>query len=189
MTKEHILSEIARTAKSNGGTPFGANRFFTETGIREADWRGKYWVRWGDAVREAGLTPNEWIEGYSDSFVIDNYIKLARELGHLPVISELEMKRRSDTRFPSNSVFRRIGSKQKLLSKVVKYCEEHTGFDDILLLCETVNPPDSVRDDDDATVSKEGYVYLLQHGSRREYKIGKTLNPLRREGEIGIQLP
>jgi len=31
--------------------------------------------------------------------------------------------------------------------------------------------------------------YLLKHGSRREYKIGRTNNPLRREGEIGIQLP
>jgi hypothetical protein len=34
-----------------------------------------------------------------------------------------------------------------------------------------------------------GYAYLLKHGSRREYKIGRTNNPLRREGEIGIQLP
>jgi hypothetical protein len=34
-----------------------------------------------------------------------------------------------------------------------------------------------------------GYVYLLKHGSRREYKIGRTNNPLRREGEVGIQLP
>lgn len=34
-----------------------------------------------------------------------------------------------------------------------------------------------------------GYVYLLKHGSRREYKIGRTNNPIRREGEVGIQLP
>lgn len=34
-----------------------------------------------------------------------------------------------------------------------------------------------------------GYVYLLKHGSRREYKIGKTNNPIRREGEIGVELP
>jgi hypothetical protein len=32
-------------------------------------------------------------------------------------------------------------------------------------------------------------VYLIKHGSRREYKIGKTNNPLRREGEIRIELP
>ena len=34
-----------------------------------------------------------------------------------------------------------------------------------------------------------GYVYLLKHGSRREYKIGRTNNRLRREGEIGVELP
>ncbi len=34
-----------------------------------------------------------------------------------------------------------------------------------------------------------GYVYLLKHGSRREYKIGRTKNALRREGEIAIELP
>ena len=34
-----------------------------------------------------------------------------------------------------------------------------------------------------------GYVYLMKHGSRREYKIGRTINPVRREGEMGIQLP
>ena len=34
-----------------------------------------------------------------------------------------------------------------------------------------------------------GYVYLIKHGSRREYKIGKTFNPIRREGEISLQLP
>lgn len=38
-------------------------------------------------------------------------------------------------------------------------------------------------------ITKVGYVYLIKHGSRREYKIGKTVNPLRREGEIALQLP
>jgi hypothetical protein len=33
------------------------------------------------------------------------------------------------------------------------------------------------------------YLYMLKHGSRREYKIGRTNNRLRREGAIGIELP
>lgn len=37
--------------------------------------------------------------------------------------------------------------------------------------------------------SKVGFVYLIKHGSRREYKIGKTNDRLRREGEISLQLP
>jgi hypothetical protein len=30
---------------------------------------------------------------------------------------------------------------------------------------------------------------MVKHGSRPEYKIGKTLNPVRREGELRVQLP
>ena len=38
-------------------------------------------------------------------------------------------------------------------------------------------------------IVRPGFVYLLKHGSRREYKIGRTNNRLRRHGEIGIELP
>jgi Meiotically up-regulated gene 113 len=34
-----------------------------------------------------------------------------------------------------------------------------------------------------------GYVYLMRHGSAREFKIGRTSNPIRRAGEVGIELP
>jgi hypothetical protein len=30
---------------------------------------------------------------------------------------------------------------------------------------------------------------LIKHGSRSEYKIGRTSNPIRREGEMRLQLP
>lgn len=49
--------------------------------------------------------------------------------------------------------------------------------------------PIDVAEPLDSAESVPGYVYLLKHGSRREYKIGHTNNPLRREGEIGILLP
>jgi hypothetical protein len=45
MTKDHILSEIRRTAVANGNVPLGKGRFFSEAGIKESDWRGKFWVR------------------------------------------------------------------------------------------------------------------------------------------------
>jgi hypothetical protein len=59
MDKDYILHEIRRTAKENGGLALGRQRFFQETGIRETDWSGRYWPRWSDAVREAGLVPNQ----------------------------------------------------------------------------------------------------------------------------------
>jgi hypothetical protein len=42
MDKQHILREIQRTAKTNGGVPFGEARFATETGITRRDWYGTY---------------------------------------------------------------------------------------------------------------------------------------------------
>ena len=51
--KQRILNEIRQTAEANGGVPLGVARFLQETGIKATDWAGKFWVRWGDALREA----------------------------------------------------------------------------------------------------------------------------------------
>jgi len=189
MNKEQILEEIKRTAKANGGVPLGRRRFESEIGISEYDWL-KYWVRWNDAVSDAGFTPNRKSEAYPDDLLIEKLIEAAREVGHLPVSRELSIRARSDKNFPSESVFRRLGSKKELTSKVRKYCQEHKGYEDVLLLCGEGIDRDETEPNGQQTIGeKVGYVYLIKHGSRREYKIGKTGNPLRREGEIALQLP
>jgi hypothetical protein len=74
---------------------------------------------------------------------------------------------------------------------VLAYCESHPEFDDVAALWRQV----SVRQKRTATepaspkVVVKGYVYLVRHGSRREYRIGCTTNVLRRHGEIAIELP
>ena len=57
-TEKYILDEIKRTAEENHGKPLGVIRFAKETGIREIDWKGKYWTKWSEAIMEAGYTPN-----------------------------------------------------------------------------------------------------------------------------------
>jgi hypothetical protein len=93
--KEFILQEIQRTAGANGGTPLGSKRFSNDTGIRETDW-GKHWVRWGDALIEAGYAPNEFVTAYSDEFLLDNLAVLAKELNHFPLTREIKMRSRRD---------------------------------------------------------------------------------------------
>lgn len=102
MDKQHILDEIRRTAKANGGDPLGTQRFLRETGIKKSDWHGKYWVRWGDALREAGLTPNLMAEAYDEGVLIAKLISLTRELGRFPVEGDLRMKCRNDPGFPKS---------------------------------------------------------------------------------------
>ncbi len=54
MTKEHILAQIRRLAAELGSPP-GRRTFQDATGVREGDWFGVHWARWGDALAEAGL--------------------------------------------------------------------------------------------------------------------------------------
>src|SRR5579885_2559391 len=82
--KDHIIREIRRTAKANGGVALGWRRFEEETGIRYYDWYGQHWTRWGDAVREAGFEPNRMSEAYDDGFLLDQLASLTRRLAILP---------------------------------------------------------------------------------------------------------
>ena len=189
MNKQHILEEIRRIAKASGGVAPGKRAFEAETGIRESDWLGKYWVRWNEAITEAGCTPNQKRVAYSETFLIEQVVALIRELGHFPVRAEFRMKARSDSTFPEASIVRRFGSKRQLLAKILAFCTTNEALADVLAMCplsaekETESGPGSLRE------RKLGFVYLIKHGARREYKIGRTNNTLRREGEIGIELP
>jgi len=133
--KSHILDEIKRTAKSNGGEPLGRQRFYAETGIKESDWSGRYWVKWSDALAEAGFSPNRLQSAYNDEFLLQSFASLIRELGHFPVAAEVRMKNRRDDRFPSHNTFRRFGRKQELAAKRVNFCQEHSGWHDVMKIC------------------------------------------------------
>lgn len=185
--KQRILEEIKRTARANGGVALGKDRFFNETGIKFSDWHGKYWVRWGDAISEAGFEPNQLTEAYSQEFLIEKLIPLIRHLGRFPVYGDLRMNAHNDSDFPSHSSFRGLGPKAEWAGKVVAYCRER-GLEDIVVLCGTTPDPESPPYSETLS-TKIGHVYLVRHGSRKEYQIGKTFNPLRREGEIALQLP
>ncbi len=128
VTRQHILDEIHRTAKTNGGVPLGKARFEQETGIRYYDWWGKYWSRWGDAVREAGFAANTLQDAFDDDEVIEKLIGLIRELGHFPVTGELRVKKHNDSSFPNHKVFAaHFGSRVRLRAVVVEYCRSHAG--------------------------------------------------------------
>ena len=188
MTKQHILDEIKRTANANAGIPLGFRRFFDETGIKVSDWSGKYWVRWSEAVIEAGYTPNQKTQAFDDELLIVKLISLSRELGHFPVNNELRMKSRNDSEFPDSTTFRRLGSKSQLVSKVVEYCRAHEGFEDVLAMCGTNIESDSANfSDEKDDIGEVGFVYLLKSGGF--YKIGKSNAFGRRERELQIQLP
>lgn len=191
MTKGEIISEIQRTAKANGGIALGWRRFEEETGIRYYDWYGKYWSRWGDAVREAGFEPNRMTEAIDESVLLKQLVLLTRRLGRIPTQGDLRLATNTETEFPSEKTFRRLGSKSQRAAHILAWCEANPGHDDVAAHWRQVPAQKPISDmvEDDNTSSEVGYVYLCKHGSRREYKIGRTNNRLRREGEVSIALP
>jgi hypothetical protein len=188
-SKRHILAEIKRLAEAGGKSP-GVRLFESETGIKESDWYPHLWLRWGDALQEAGLTRNTMVEPLSDEHLVEQYARLAQRLSRLPLHGEMIRESKVNTAFPSEKTYRRFGGKANLLKAVAAYCRANAEFEDVLQFCENRAKSESVANDGDrAGKVASGYVYLVRHGSRREYKIGRTNNPIRREGEISVELP
>jgi hypothetical protein len=191
MDKEHILREIRRTAQENGGVALGFRKFESQTGIKRSDWIGIFWPRWNDAVREAGLPTNQLKLATPLPELLEKYARFAKELGRLPTFGDHLFKERREPEFPDRTAFsRRFGSKAELVRQLLEYCRPLNEYQDVVRMCEEYLPAKEQSAEhelsDDARI---GFVYLLKHGSRREYKIGRTYNPLRREGEIGVELP
>jgi hypothetical protein len=191
MEQSHIIAEIQRTTIANRGAPLGWRRFEEETGIRYYDWYGRFWTRWGDAVRDAGFEPNRMTEAYKKEFLLEKLVHLTRSLSRVPTQGDILIAGKNDSMFPSEKTFRRLGPKPMRVSHVLAFCQSKQDLDDVAALWRQTKVSESKPVPEIASTESRavGYVYLLKHGSRREYKIGRTYNPLRREGEIGIELP
>ena len=189
-TKEHILSEIRRTATANGGAPLGLERFFHETGLKKSDWHGKYWARWGDALREEGFQPNQLTTARTREDLLSNFAALVRELGHFPVEGEIRLKHRSDRRFPSHSTFGKFGGVRALSAELERFCRGREDVDLAELCAVAARTSDAEEAEgvpEETAPGELGYVYLMKAG--RFYKIGRTNALGRRERELVIQLP
>ena len=190
MDKKQIHDMIRPMAEADKGKAPGSQRFESETGVKKADWFLKYWLRWGDAVREAGCESNLFNTSYDPEVLIRKYIDLIRELQSFPIEGQLMVKRKGDKTFPDRAAFNRLGSKSQRAASVLEYCRAHEGFEGVVPFfakVATFNPIDAGEESTEGRSS--GYVYLVSHGSRREYRIGRTNNLIRLEGEISIELP
>jgi hypothetical protein len=190
MDKQHILNEIRRTARTNGGVPLGQRAFVTATGLKISDWRGRHWSRWGDALVEAGFPPNQPKVAIEDEVIVDQYVALVRRLGRLPTHSELTLEGRRTPGFPSMGAFRRRGL--TLGGARAAYLRDRcrargAGFDDIVALCEAALDGQGAPARDPSGAETPGTVYLMKMGSY--YKIGRSSAFGRRGRDIALQLP
>ena len=189
MNKQHILAEIVRTAAANGGPALGRERFFKETGIKETDWAGKHWARWSDAVAEAGCKPNRLQQPIDEEKLLAALAQSVRELRHWPVITELKLRARQVPGFPSHNTFRRLGSKDEQIAKLIAFCGAADSWNDVVEILDALRGDDLPSEEAEApTLEPEiGYVYLLK--AHRYFKIGRSSSFERRSRQLAIQLP
>jgi hypothetical protein len=194
MTKQQILDEIRRTAVANGGTPLGVDRFAAETGIKEFDWRGRYWARWSDAVREAGLTPNTLRPRADQDELFSQLAALVRKLGRYPTVSEMRLRKREHATFPNHKVLERLGTRREILQMLQAFCARADAWSDVGARCRRLldeappEPPPPVSEDDEV---EPGYVYLalMRVGREKRYKIGKANLVDQRTRQVAVNLP
>ncbi|WP_163747965.1 GIY-YIG nuclease family protein [Mycobacterium noviomagense] len=161
-----------------------------ETGIKESDWRGRYWVSWSDAIAEAGLQPNSMqSRRHEDEYILRRMALLARKLGRFPTEAHLRLERRSDDSFPScGSIRARLGDKSAQLARLRIFTETEPDLADVNELLAT-NVADDEPEPSQSSISTHpnGVVYLIKSG--RFHKIGRSNHVGRRSYEIGLQLP
>jgi len=187
--KADILDAIRRLAEANGGIAVGKVRFARMTGISEAQWSGKYWINWSDAVAEAGYKPGSMNAAIPDGVVFDALADLVRSLGRYPGAAHLKMQKRTNPSFPNVGVFERMGSRAEVAARLIAHCGDNPTLADVVAICEPIaakaakEPVASMA----GPGPQPGVVYLMKSG--RHYKIGRSNSAGRRAYELAIQLP
>lgn len=171
-------------AEANSGQAPGEKLFAKETGIKQHEWRGVYWARWGDALAEAGLAPNEMQGRFDRKLVLQKLADATRHYGKLPTDTEIMMFRQVDSATPSHkTVARHFHGRENMLSQLREWVAENPAYVDIAALLPSKPLEAPVR----SAAVPEGYVYLIKSGSH--YKIGRSDELERRIKEIKIALP
>jgi hypothetical protein len=183
--RERIINEIRRLAKANGDQPPGRRLFESETGIPESAWFGVYWPRWGDAVAEAGFTPNTKNQKHEEQFVFTKLAQACRHYGRVPATMELRMYKKIDSEFPNEkTMLASFRGKANLLRRLADWARGNEEYKDIaaMIADQSIETEPETKDG-----AKEGLVYLIKSGAH--YKIGRSDELERRVKEIRIALP
>lgn len=193
ISRDEIVSEIRKYVASNSGEIPGERSFAVSTRIRESAWKGKYWARWTDAVREAGYTPNLMNQKIAEENILSKAAEFVRELGYFPVRDEINLRARTHSDFPVwHTIKKRYGGMPQFAAALLEFSKR---FKDEALskICEQRMSRETVKPSSDRTPiappAKVGFVYLKYSPSLRLYKIGKADDAERRGAGISLLLP
>lgn len=194
-SKEEILAEIRKFVAGNGGVIPGERTFAAATRIKESAWKGKYWVRWTDAVREAGYDPNAMNQRIPDENILEQLAEFISKLAYFPVRDEINMHARTAPGFPVwQTIKKRYGGMPQTAAALLEFSRK-TGNTSLAKLCaarlerETLKSKRDAKNHPRQTAVKLGFVYLKYSPSLHLYKIGKADNADKRGAGISLLLP
>jgi hypothetical protein len=168
ITKESIIADIQRTASENGGVPLGIGGFRRECGISPGAWRGKYRRNWSDALKEAGFEANRPNEAHERSFLIFSLVQLTRKNGRFPTYVDMRMEKVANKSFPDHMPLQNLGTLAERIELVRQYATDNAEYEDILKMLPPAHEADRVESQNEfAAATKDGFVYLALHGTRR----------------------
>jgi hypothetical protein len=183
--RDEIIAHIRRLATANGQAP-GRQTFEAATGIKESSWRGIHWARWGDALIEAGLSPNMLRLKIDSEFLLRKIAEAFRHFGRVPTLIELRMYGRQDSEFPAHSTLsNHFPTKDGMIDALRDWTASAPDFADVAAMLPAVaSTPATPRG---AAKRVDGYVYLIKSGDF--YKVGRSDDAERRFKQISVALP
>lgn len=183
--RDHIVAEIRRIAGENGQAP-GQKLFAKVTGIAEHQWRGRFWAKWGDALKDAGFQPNEWNSRNDPDMILNGLALACRHYGRYPTESEIAMLRHSNDAVPTpKSVRMGFEGRADVIANLRRFIEANAEYADVLPLLPTVTPTRKIPIKGAKPV--DGHVYLIKSGEF--FKVGRSDELERRVKEIRVALP
>lgn len=179
--KERVLDEIRRIA-AECGTPPGRYLFNRMTGFSHTLWQGSVWLKWSDALKEAGFVPNVRTPRIHDDNLLAGYAAAMRVFGRVPTNPELVAYRKSGKRLAGQHTYRtHFGGKPALLRALKCWAEAHPDRADVAAMLADIGTSEPRHP------AERGAVYLLKSG--RRYKIGCSRMPGQRTRIIARGLP
>jgi len=183
-TKERVIAAYHRATNENGGVPPGQNQF--DKLISTRIWRGKYFARFSELVRETGYEPRKKNLRHSDSELLTPIALFVRKLGRLPTEDERLIERQQSQSFPSQITIRNhFRDREGLTAALLAFCAESADYDDILAVLR--NSSIGVSSVAGTSSVQNGFIYLMKYG--RHYKIGFSNDVGRRRYDLKLLVP
>ncbi|MBI2074368.1 MAG: GIY-YIG nuclease family protein [Candidatus Levybacteria bacterium] len=181
-SQKEAINYIQKLATKLGSTP-SEKVFYQESGMKLYPLQKLGFPSYGYLVRKAKLTPNKFDKTkYNKEFLLKEFIKMIRKDKSWPTRGELDVKHYGDPSFPASATFyKKFGLVRGIAESILEYIDTKKNYEDVIKICNSVLETTSSRKEEKKDL---GYVYIYKNGSRSEYKIGISENPIQR----GIQL-